>query len=156
MGYSVSLLGEQDGFDKRILFRSSFSEAEIKDRFEAFRKSCTGVAREHLPFRCPIRKLEEGSFELLMDDRNLSYNFDSLLRFLGEVVSSGSIKAVKVLDGGKVGASGYVITCGNAEKFECYPSSDHLAKIERGQLTFAELLKNNNGMSMREYIAALH
>jgi hypothetical protein len=156
MGYSIALLGDKDGFDKRILFDSSLDETDIRSRFDVFKAKCSGVAREHLPFRCPVKKAgEAGKFELVLDERNLSYNFDTLLQFLAELVTAGRVKAAKVMDGGRFGASSYVITPGISMKFDFFPVNDMITKIRSGQLAYMDAMKNSSGITVRQYLEEL-
>ncbi len=156
MGYSIALLGDKEGFDKRILFNSSLDETEIRSRFDAFKAKCSGVAKEHLPFRCPVKNTgETGKFELVLDERNLSYNFDTLMQFLSEIVTAGRVKAAKVMDGGRFGSSAYVVMPGNSMKFDFFPVNDMMAKIEGGQLAFMDVMKNSSGITVREYLEKL-
>ncbi len=156
MGYSISLLGDKEGFDKRILFYSSLDETEIRNRFDAFKAKCSGVAKEHLPFRCPVKNTgEAGKFELVFDERNLSYNFDTLMQFLAELVTSGRVKAAKVMDGGRFGASSYVVTPGISTKFDFFPANDMMTKIQSGQLAFMDVMKNSSGITVRQYLEKL-
>ncbi|MBI5846807.1 MAG: hypothetical protein HZB31_02485 [Nitrospirae bacterium] len=157
MGYSIALLGDKEGFDKRLLFHSSLDETEIRSRFDAFKATCSGVAREHLPFRCPVKKVEgEGVFELVLDERNLSYNFDTLMQFLAELVTAGKIKAAKVMDGGRFGASAYVVTPGISMKFDFFPANDMMTRIQNGQLAFMDAMKNSSGITVRQYLEKLN
>lgn len=156
MGYSISLLGDKDGFDKRIFFSSALTESDMAKNFEGFRAKASGVAKDHLPFRCPIRKTEtEGRFELLIDERNLSYNFDSLMQFLSEVISEGLVKSAKVMDGGKFGASAYVVTPGISMKFDFFPVNDMMTRIQAGNLSFMDVLKNSKGEIFRDYMTKM-
>jgi len=153
MGYAVAQLAEKDGFDKKISFISSMDEKTLAQAYEAFAKTCTGVRRDHLPLRCPIRRSpESGRYELQFDERNLSYNFDTLMVFIAQAISEGIVKAAKILDNGKIGGTGYVVTPGVAKKFEFYPKSDTLSKITTGELTYAGILVSDDGVTLAEYL----
>jgi hypothetical protein len=153
MGYAVAQLAEKDGFDKKISFASSMDEKAVAQAYEAFVKTCTGVRRDHLPLRCPIRRSPEGDrYELQFDERNLSYNFDSLMVFIAQIISEGMVKTAKILDNGKIGGTAYVVTPGLAKKFEFYPKSDTLSKIATGELTYAGILIGDDGVALSEYL----
>ncbi|MBA4372179.1 MAG: hypothetical protein C0402_04895 [Thermodesulfovibrio sp.] len=153
MGYSVAQLAEKDGFDKKISFISNMDEKAVAQAYEAFAKTCSGVRRDHLPLRCPIRKSpENGNYELQFDERNLSYNFDSLMSFIAQVISAGIVKAAKILDNGKIGGTAYIVTPGLAKKFEFYPKSDTLSKIATGELTYAGILIGDDGVTVSDYL----
>ena len=149
MGYGIALLGEKEGFDKRIIFSSDHDEQSMQKMYDDFRRQCVGVAMDHLPLRCPVRR-HENSFELILDDRNLSYNFDSLLTFLGRVISSGRVKAARTLNGGAYGASAYLVKPGSSVKFDCFPSPDLLTKIRSGTMSFMDILKDSSGTTLTE------
>lgn len=151
MGCVVLQLGEKEGFAKPVMFSSDLDEQAMQKAFDDFRKQCVGVAKEHLPHRCPVLKKGE-TYELLLDERNLTYNFDSLLSFLGTIMSKGMVKAAKVLNGGAYGASAYLVTPGSAVKFDCFPSSEVLAKIQVGTVSFMDILKDKSGRVFAEAI----
>jgi hypothetical protein len=56
MAYTVMQLGEKEGFDKPVIFHSDLDEQSMQKAFDDFRKQCVGVAKDHLPIRCPVRK----------------------------------------------------------------------------------------------------
>ncbi len=156
MGYAVAQLAEKDGFDRKISFTSLMDEKTLAQAYDAFAKTCSGVRRDHLPLRCPIRKSPEGgTFELQFDERNLSYNFDTLMAFIAQVISTGVVKAAKILDNGKIGGTAYVVTPGLAKKFEFFPKSDTLAKIATGELTYAGILVSDDGITVADYLKTL-
>ena len=156
MGYSVALLGEKDGFNKVISFATNLDDKALSDAYDAFGKTCTGVRRDHLPLRCPIRRsADSGNLELQFDDRNLTYNFDSLMVFIAQIISSGHVMAGKILDGGRISGTAYVTTPGLAKKFEFYPKQDTLGKIASGALTFADILTSDDGKTLAAYLKEL-
>lgn len=156
MGYAVLLLGEKDGFDRKGVFKSALDKNGLTDHFEKFKKSCSGVRREHLPFRCPVRETQEpGSYEIVFDERNLSYNFDTLMAFIGEIISGGIVKMAKVLDNGRIGGVAYIITPGTCRKFEFFPNSEMLSKLNRGELTYADVLAAEDGTTVNDYLKNL-
>lgn len=153
MGYAVAQLAEKDGFDKKISFVSSLDDKAIAQAYEAFVKTCSGVRRDHLPLRCPIRKSpESGNYELQFDERNLSYNFDSLMSFIAQAISAGMVKAAKILDNGKIGGTAYVVTPGLAKKFEFFPKDDMLSRIAAGQTAYVDILVSDDGVSVADYL----
>ncbi len=153
MGYSVMLLGEKEGFDKKITFVSALDEKEVQKSYDTFVRSCSGVRRDHLPLRCPIRRSPEGGrYELQFDERNLSYNFDSLMDFIARIIGEGAVKAAKILDGGRIGGTAYVVTAGVSKRFDLVPSQEVLGRINRGELAYAEALKSDDGLTVAEYL----
>ncbi|MDA8082655.1 MAG: hypothetical protein M0024_03230 [Nitrospiraceae bacterium] len=156
MGYAVAQLGEKEGFDKKISFASTMDEKAVAAAYEAFAKTCSGVRKDHLPLRCPIRRsAETGLYELQFDDRNLSYNFDTLMNFISQVISEGMVRAAKILDNGKIGGTAYVVTPNIAKKFEFFPKEDTLRKISDGTLTYAEILTSADGITLSAYLKSL-
>jgi len=153
MGYPVALLNEKEGFDNRISFVSTFDEKMMAQLYDEYVRSCTGVQKEHLPRRCPIRKSPDtGRYELQFDERNLRYNFDALMNFIGRCISEGVVKAAKILDGGQIGGTAYVVTPGLPKKFEFFSNRDLLNKITLKEMTFADVLVDRDRISVSDYL----
>ena len=153
MGYTVAQLGEKEGFDKKISFVSAMDDKAVQAAYDSFVKGCSGVRRDHLPLRCPVRRSpESGMLELQFDDRNLSYNFDTLMAFISQIISEGMVKAAKLLDGGRIGGTAYIVMPGQAKKFELIPRGEVLARVASGEMAYADALVSDDGVSVAAFM----
>jgi len=157
MAYAVSLLSEKDGFDGKIAFESSLDENGLSALYDEYVKGCTGVQKEHLPRRCPIRKSAGGgnAYELSFNDHNLRYNFDALMSFLGKVLAKGTVKSAKILDGGRISGTAFVVTPGLSKRFSYFATTEILSRLSKGDVAYADIMVDEDKVPLCEYLKTI-